>query len=202
MTNIDKDKIEVLSKKGLGAFLGFVGLINKKIIDSLPKVKSGLEKGVEHLDKKLNNLNEVIDKKEKEVKEEVKNKEKNMSQDTNVKPEENKSEFIGIEDFAKVKLKVGEIKEAHVVEGADKLYRFLVDVGEETGPRTILSGIREFFPDKDIFIGKKVCVVANLAPRKMRGFESNGMLLFAGGDSGKLFAVSPDEDTPVGTTIR
>ena len=117
---------------------------------------------------------------------------------------------IGIEDFAKIELKVGEIKEAHLVDGADKLYRFVVDVGEknETGEciyRTILSGIREFFPDKDIFVGKKVCVVANLLPRKMRGFESNGMLLFAGGGDnslGKLFSVAPDFEAPVGTIIR
>ena len=60
----------------------------------------------------------------------------------------------------------------------------------------------QFFPEKEIFIGKKVCVVANLLPRKLRGFESNGMLLFAGGDMGKLFSVSPDLDAPVGTTIR
>jgi methionyl-tRNA synthetase len=102
--------------------------------------------------------------------------------------------FITIDDFAKVQLKVGKILECHLIEGADKLYRFLVDVGEskkvtlETGEevtepvyRTILSGIREYFPDGNVFIGKYVCVVANLAPRKMRGFESNGMLLFAGG---------------------
>lgn len=112
------------------------------------------------------------------------------------------TEYCTIDDFKKIVLKVGEIKEAHEVEGADKLYRFLVDVGEESGPRAILSGIREFFPNKDIFVGKKVCVVANLAPRKLRGFESNGMLLFAGGDSGNLFTVSPDLDAPVGTTIR
>lgn len=110
--------------------------------------------------------------------------------------------FCTIDDFKKIVLKVGEIKEAHLVDGADKLYRFLVDVGEATGPRTILSGIREFYPDKEIFIGKKVCVVANLAPRKLRGFESNGMLLFAGGDSGKLFSVAPDSDAPAGTVIR
>lgn len=130
-------------------------------------------------------------------------------------------EKINIDDFAKVELKVGQILEAHIVEGADKLYRFIVDVGEteeaevesiEEGAvimketrkiyRTILSGVREFFPDKEVFVEKKVCVVTNLAPRKLRGFESNGMLLFAGGDLGKLFSVSPDLDAPVGTTIR
>ncbi len=132
-------------------------------------------------------------------------------------------EYIGIDDFAKVELRVGKILEFNLIEGADKLYRFTVDVGEkemvkekiilESGEeveqeiekpihRTILSGIREFFPDGNIFINKYVCVVANLAPRKMRGFESNGMLLFAGGDTGSLFMVSPIGEPVPGTIIR
>ncbi len=122
---------------------------------------------------------------------------------------------IGIEDFAKVQLKIGKILECHTIDGADKLYRFLVDVGEtkqvisETGEesvspeyRTILSGIREYFKTGDELVGKYVCVVANLAPRKMRGFESNGMLLFAGGDAGNLFMVSPVGEPEPGTTVR
>jgi methionyl-tRNA synthetase len=123
---------------------------------------------------------------------------------------------INIDDFAKVELKVGKILEWHLVEGADKLYRFLVDVGEteevknEAGEvvetkkvyRTILSGIREYFPEGEKFVGKYVCVVANLAPRKLRGFESNGMLLFAGGDTGNLFMVSPVGEPVPGTIIR
>jgi methionyl-tRNA synthetase len=141
--------------------------------------------------------------------------------------EENKvleKKYINIEDFAKIELKVGRIVEWHLVEGADKLYRFLVDVGEteevkgEDGEvletkkvfRTILSGVREYFPEGEVFVGKYVCVVSNLAPRKLRGFESNGMLLFAGGGSeptpGNLYMVSPlpsitGEPKP-GTIIR
>lgn len=115
--------------------------------------------------------------------------------------------FIDINDFAKVELKIGKILEYHIVEGADKLYRFSVDVGEkneqgEAQPRTILSGIREYFPEGEMFVGKYVCVVANLAPRKLRGFESNGMLLFAGGDAGELFMVSPVGEPVPGTIIR
>lgn len=131
----------------------------------------------------------------KEIKEEVKKEE--------AKVEEKK--YIGIEDFAKVELKVGKILEFNLIEGADKLYRFTVDVGEES-PRTILSGVREYFPEGEIFVGKYVCVVSNLAPRKMRGFESNGMLLFAGGGSepvpGNLFMVSPIGEPKPGTIIR
>lgn len=140
-----------------------------------------------------------------EVNEELKKMIDNATAPKVVEPEEKK--YIGIEDFAKIELRVGKILESYVVEGADKLYRFTVDVGEknengESVHRTILSGIREFFPDKEIFIGRYVCVVANLAPRKMRGFESNGMLLFAGGDTGSLFFVSPLGEPVPGTIIR
>lgn len=130
---------------------------------------------------------------------------------TTPKVEEPEKKYIGIEDFAKIELKVGKILEFNLIEGADKLYRFTVDVGEKTQTgesihRTILSGIREYFPEGEIFIGKYVCVVSNLAPRKMRGFESNGMLLFAGGGSqavpGNLFLVSPVGEPVPGTVIR
>lgn len=132
-------------------------------------------------------------------------------------------QIINIDDFAKIQLKVGKILKWETIEGADKLYKFTVDVGEvekvktetinEVGEtivtetenkklRTICSGIREYFSDGNIFINKYVCVVANLAPRKMRGVESEGMLLFAGGDAGKLFFVTPEGEPEVGTTIR
>jgi len=97
-----------------------------------------------------------------------------------IKVEEKK--YITIDDFAKIELKVGKILEFHLIEGADKLYRFTVDVGEGT-PRTILSGIREYFPEGEMFIGKFVCVVANLAPRN-------------------LFMVSPVGEPVPGTIIR
>ncbi len=123
-----------------------------------------------------------------------------------IKAEVIEKKYIGIEDFAKVELRVGKILEFNLIDGADKLYRFTVDVGEIENEkpvhRTILSGIREYFPDGNIFIGKYVCVVANLAPRKMRGFESNGMLLFAGGDTGSLFMISPVGEPVPGTIVR
>ena len=140
-----------------------------------------------------------------EVNEELKKIINNAADPKVIEPEKNNQIEIG--DFAKVELKVGKILEFNLIEGADKLYRFTVDVGEknEAGEpvhRTILSGIREFFPDGNIFINKYVCVVANLKPRKMRGFESNGMLLFAVGDTGSLFMISPVGEPVPGTTIR
>jgi methionyl-tRNA synthetase len=100
-----------------------------------------------------------------------------------VKPE------IVFDDFAKIDLKVGTIVAAEKVEKADKLLKLQVDLGFET--RTIVSGIALHFAPEDI-IGKQVVVVVNLAPRKMRGIESNGMILMAEDNTGKLHFVKPE----------
>jgi methionyl-tRNA synthetase len=85
--------------------------------------------------------------------------------------------FITIDDFLKVELRVGEIKVAERIPNADKLLRFEIDLGEEK-PRQILAGLAEYYePEK--LIGRKVVVVANLKPRKMRGLESQGMICAA-----------------------
>jgi methionyl-tRNA synthetase len=98
--------------------------------------------------------------------------------------------FITIDDFLKVELRVGEIKVAERVPKADKLLRFEVDLGEEQ-PRQILAGLAEYYePEK--LIGRKVVVVANLKPRKMRGLESQGMICAAS---------LTEEDTPALATF-
>jgi methionyl-tRNA synthetase len=85
--------------------------------------------------------------------------------------------FITIDDFLKVELRVGEIKVAERIPNADKLLRFEIDLGEDK-PRQILAGLAEYYePEK--LIGRKVVVVANLKPRKMRGLESQGMICAA-----------------------
>jgi methionyl-tRNA synthetase len=90
---------------------------------------------------------------------------------------ETEDQFITIDDFLKVELRVGEIKVAERIPKADKLLRFEIDLGEEK-PRQILAGLAEYYePEK--LIGRKVVVVANLKPRKMRGLESNGMICAA-----------------------
>ncbi len=99
-----------------------------------------------------------------------------------------KSEIV-YDDFAKIDLKVGTIVAAEKVEKADKLLQLQVDLGFET--RTIVSGIALHFQPQDI-VGKQVVVVANLAPRKMRGIESNGMILMAEDNTGKLHFVKPE----------
>ncbi|MEO8962114.1 MAG: methionine--tRNA ligase [Ginsengibacter sp.] len=109
--------------------------------------------------------------------------EENKSEKPNLKPE------IVIDDFAKIDLKVGTILSAEKIEKADKLLKLEIDMGFEK--RTILSGIAQHFTPEEI-TGKQVVVVANLAPRKMRGIESNGMILMAEDKSGKLHFVKPE----------
>ena len=106
---------------------------------------------------------------------------------------------IGFEDFAKIDLKVGTITAAEKVEKADKLLKLEVDLGFEK--RTIVSGIALHFNAEDI-IGKQVVVVANLAPRKMRGIESQGMILMAEDKTGKLHFVNPDNVIDAGSEVN
>ena len=109
---------------------------------------------------------------------------------------------ITIEDFAKVQLKIGEIKTADRVEGATKLLRLTVDIGEET-PRQILAGIAESYAPETL-VGRKIVVVANLAPRKLRGFESQGMLMAATDAEGHAILLHPADPDAVlpGAQVR
>ena len=106
---------------------------------------------------------------------------------------------ISYEDFDKLDLRVGKILEAEKVAKADKLLKLIVDLGFEK--RTILSGIAKYYKPEEL-IGKNVTVVANLAPRKIRGIESQGMLLMAGNDFGKLFIVSPENEIEAGSVVK
>ncbi len=106
---------------------------------------------------------------------------------------------INWEDFDKLDLRVGKVIEATKVPKADKLLNLTVDLGFEK--RTILSGIAEYYQPEEL-VGKLVTVVANLAPRKIRGIESQGMLLMAGNDFGKLFSVSPEQDIEPGSVVK
>ena len=107
--------------------------------------------------------------------------------------------YIEFEDFMKVELKIGEILTAEKLEKSKKLLLMSVDVGEEK-PRTILSGIAEHYSAEEV-IGKQVSVVTNLAPRKMMGHVSQGMILLAE-DDGKLVFVSPENSIGNGSQIR
>lgn len=122
---------------------------------------------------------------------------------TEITPIENKAKqplkpTIVFDDFAKIDLKIGTILQAEKVEKADKLLKLEVDLGFEK--RTIVSGIAMHFKPEDI-IGKQVTVVTNLAPRKMRGIESNGMILMAEDAAGKLHFINPEEKINEGSGV-
>jgi methionyl-tRNA synthetase len=111
------------------------------------------------------------------------------------------AEKISIEDFAKVEMRVGQIKTAERIVGADKLLKLTVDIGTEI--RQICAGIAQYYePEK--LIGRKVAVVVNLAPRKLRGVESNGMIVAAtvGPEGRPVLAGFPDEDVEIGARLK
>src|SRR6266496_3130723 len=105
---------------------------------------------------------------------------------------------IQYDDFAKLDLRAGTIVSAEKVEKADKLLKLQIDLGFET--RTIISGIAQHFKPEEI-INKQVVVVANLAPRKMRGIESNGMILMAEDANGKLHFINPEDKIDAGSAV-
>ena len=133
---------------------------------------------------------EVIEAKQKASIKAVKEKKEKEAKET--------KEEITIDDFSKIQLKVGKVIKCEKHPNADKLLVSQIDVGEET-PRQIVSGIADVYKPEE-FVGKKVIVVTNLKPAKLRGVESQGMVL-AGGDK-KVLGVVDAGELPVGTTIR
>ena len=105
---------------------------------------------------------------------------------------------IQYEDFAKLDLKVAKVLTCEKVEKADKLLKLTLEVGSET--RTVVSGIALHFTPEEV-IGKSVLYLANLAPRKMRGIESQGMILMAENEDGKLFFMQPSSEINSGSTV-
>ena len=114
-------------------------------------------------------------------------------------PEPERPAIIGIDTFAQVDLRVGEVVKAERVPNADKLLRLEVELAEPE-PRQILAGIAEWYTPEAL-VGQKILVVSNLQPRRMRGLESQGMLLAADADGRPLLATVPSE-TPNGARLR
>jgi methionyl-tRNA synthetase len=106
---------------------------------------------------------------------------------------------ISIDDFTKVELRVGQVKTAEKVKNADKLLKLEVDIGTEI--RQIVAGIAEVYPPENL-IGRKVVIVANLAPRKLRGIESQGMIVAASLADGKPVLASFLEEVPIGARLK
>lgn len=121
--------------------------------------------------------------------------------------------MVNYDDFAKLEIKIGTILSVEIVEGADKLLKLMVDVGEtkersgEEGgdevaaPRQIVSGIREFFEDPQSLVGRQCPFLVNLEPRVIRGFESQGMILAASTESG-FALLHPDKELTPGARVK
>jgi methionyl-tRNA synthetase len=107
---------------------------------------------------------------------------------------------ITIDDFKKVEIKIGQVISAEKVEGADKLIRCMVDFGEGE-PRQILSGIATHFPDPQVLVGKKFPYATNLAPRTIRGFESNGMIMAVSDTGGGFSLLEPTSPIMIGSRV-
>lgn len=117
--------------------------------------------------------------------------------------------MINYDDFAKLEIRIGTILSVEVVEGADKLLKLMVDVGEikeEEGsevasPRQIVSGIREYFEDPQILVGKQCPFLINLEPRVIRGLESQGMILAASTED-SFALLHPHQTLKAGAKIK
>lgn len=111
-----------------------------------------------------------------------------------------KKEYLSIEEFAKLEARIGKVLSAEAVEGSEKLIRLMLDFGEER-PRQILSGIRSWY-EPETLVGKKMLFVVNLAPRKMMGLESQGMLMAVDGIDGEPVFLVPEKEVTPGTKVR
>ncbi|HEY2593234.1 MAG TPA: hypothetical protein VGK33_04975 [Chloroflexota bacterium] len=111
------------------------------------------------------------------------------------------SGLISIDTFLQVDLRVGRIVTAEGIPNADKLLRLQVDLAEPAGPRQLLAGIAEWYAPESL-VGQRIIVVSNLQPRRMRGLESQGMLLAADGADGRPWLATVPEETPLGARLR
>ncbi|MBN1339701.1 MAG: methionine--tRNA ligase [Bacteroidales bacterium] len=125
-----------------------------------------------------------------------KSREANFVKAADIKPAK---ENVQYEDFSKLDIRVAKVLEAERVPKTDKLLRLTLDTGFDT--RTVVSGIAGFYKPEDI-VGKKVCMIVNLAPRTIRGIESRGMILSAEDPSGNLCLITPFLDFPNGSKIK
>ena len=114
-------------------------------------------------------------------------------------PSSGQSEMISLKDFAKVKIRIGKVIEANDHPNADKLLVLKVDLGDEQ--RQIVAGLKEYYEPESL-VGKNLIIVANLAPRKMRGLESQGMLLAAvSDDQSRVVVLTTEAEIEPGTAV-
>jgi methionyl-tRNA synthetase len=112
------------------------------------------------------------------------------------------NENIKFSDWQKLDLRIGKILKAEAVEGADKLYKLSIDLGKELGKRTLVAGIKQHYTQEKLK-GKFCVVFTNLEPKKLRGIESQGMVLASVNNDGtKVFLLQPDDNIELGSKIR
>ncbi len=170
---------------------------NEEIEEQIQKLKNKKKKVEEN--KKDNSIFQQANQQSEAIllQAEGENKEKQKIAIENQITSTIKPEII-FDDFTKIDLKVGTIVSAEKMEKADKLLKLQINLGFET--RTIVSGIALHFNPEEL-VGKQVTVVANLALRKMRGIESNGMILMAEDKSGRLHFINPEEKIDDGSGV-
>lgn len=144
------------------------------------------------IQKELKVMDDILEEQKKQAKKENEKKEE----------KENVADIseITIDDFAKIQLKVGKVVECQKVEKADKLLCSKIDLGEGA-PRTIVSGIAKYYTPEEM-VGRQVIVVTNLKPVKLRGIESQGMVLCASDENGNLALVTPEKEIGAGSEVR
>jgi methionyl-tRNA synthetase len=174
--------------------LNYIGI--KKLDFTYSNIEN-IKKSWEENFKIYENFSPIFEKVLEEKNTELQNKKENEMETLN--KEEIKNNKINFDYFKKVVLMVGEIKEVHEIEKSDKLYRLLVDFGEEK-LRTICSGIKNFYKKEDL-LGIKAVFVENLEPRKMLGFDSEGMILTTKNDSGIPIIVQVSKEIEAGTVL-
>ncbi|MBU1251973.1 MAG: methionine--tRNA ligase subunit beta [Nanoarchaeota archaeon] len=117
-----------------------------------------------------------------------------------------KKETIPFSDWENLDIRVGKILDAESIENADKLYNLTVDLGKEIGKRTIVAGLKQHYSQEELK-GKKCLVLANLEPKKLKGIESQGMILAAinedeNGETKSIKIISPESEVEEGSKVR
>ncbi len=171
------------------AFLNISPLSFVNVIDALP---------VDHVINKYSHLITRIDS--KDIKGMTEANKDNLQASTDTKPVAEETHYINIDDFTKVDLRIAKITNAEHVEGADRLLKLTLDIGEEK-TRQVFAGIKSAY-DPATLVGRLTIMVANLAPRKMKFGMSEGMVLAASDESGGPFIMSPDAGAQPGMRVK
>jgi methionyl-tRNA synthetase len=192
------DKIRVLLNQKAIEEKGELEKMLNKLAEGEPILKKGHKIGEPlHLFTRIDDaiIQQQIDK----LNATDQNNQMSAQENTSTTPTQPVKSEINYEDFTKIDIRTATIVQAEKIEKADKLLKLTLDLGFEQ--RTVVSGIAEHYKPSEV-IGKKVSLLANLAPRKMKGVESQGMILMAEDSKGKLSFISPDENWENGQIVR